>query len=93
MKNPRKPWSCSSLSSCEPPQTYCIECSHATFRGQATINGKRYRWEWRPYYGVEFYRRGEFDWTPNVKHPVWAEFEKWLARLLAGGKISELHHS
>jgi len=86
MRKLRKPWLCNSFSGCNPPQTYCIRCSHATFRGQATINGRTYRWEHNPYYGPAFERRGEFNWHPNPYHPVWEKFDDWLTRLLDSGK-------
>jgi hypothetical protein len=86
MKKLRNPYLCNSFGGCNPPQTYCIRCSHATFRGQATIKGKRYRWEYEPYCGPAFERRGEFNWHPNPHHPVWAAFEKWLGKLLDSGK-------
>jgi hypothetical protein len=88
MRKIRSPYRCNSFSGCNPPQTFCIRCSHATFRGQATIRCKRYRWEFNPYFGPEFERRGKFDWCPNGKHPVWTSFGKWYKRLKDSGKDS-----
>jgi hypothetical protein len=83
MSKQRKLWRCSSISSCKPPQPFCARCIHATFRGQATINGKRYRWFWQPYYDVvEFKRKCAGNRPPSRTHPVWVAAEKWAERLI-----------
>jgi hypothetical protein len=59
-----------------------MRCIHATFRGQATIDGQRYRWYWQPYYDVvEWERNGEDNWHPSSTHPVWKAVVKWVNRL------------
>jgi hypothetical protein len=82
MNKPRKPWRCSHDGRCEQPKSFCIHCSHAKFRGQATINGKRYRWVWEPsYYVIWFEGSGTGNWHPSSTHPVWKAVEKWVNRL------------
>ena len=78
----RSPYRCSSLR-CSPPHAYCRDCSHATWRGSADVDGRRYSWEFNPRFGPDFQRRkgSPYDWVPHMRHPVWKAFERWLARL------------
>jgi hypothetical protein len=77
----RKPYRCSSMM-CEPPKEHCLKCSHATFRGQGTVLGRTYRWEFEPMWGPRFLKKGEYDWLPHHRHVAWKAFEKWCRRLL-----------
>jgi hypothetical protein len=77
-----RPSICTSLSCGKPPQPHCRDCSHAIYRGKATLNRTRYRWEHNPQFGPLFSRRkaGECDWTPHGRHPVWIAFQRWHDR-------------
>jgi hypothetical protein len=79
MKRLVRPSICTSLRCGEPPQPHCRACSHAIYRGKATLNRTTYRWEHNPQFGPLFSRRqdGVCDWTPNGRHPVWIAFQRW----------------
>jgi len=60
---------------------YCIKgCSHAQWVDILVVNGKKYPFEFNQRFGPVFLRKdGEPKVNqPSEKHPVWAEFEKWL---------------
>ena len=80
-KKPIIPSICTSLI-CGTPQDHCRECSHAIYKGSATIDGKLYRWEHGPMFGPLFSRAGkkECNWRPHQRHKVWKAFEKWHDR-------------
>jgi hypothetical protein len=90
MSKPRKPWLCDATSSCKPPQAFCATCINATFRGQATIDGKRYRWFWRPYCYVEFDLKYSGDRHISRKHPVWKAVDKWVEHLIGQSETKEV---
>ena len=79
MKRLVRPWICTSTRCGEPPQPHCRDCSHAIYRGKATLNRTTYRWEHSPQFGPLFSRRaaGECDWIPHGRHPVWICFQRW----------------
>lgn len=92
MKRLVRPSICTSLRCGEPPQPHCRDCSHAIYRGKATLNRTTYRWEHNPQFGPLFSRRkvGECDWTPHARHPVWTAFQRWHDAKF--GKANGLHH-
>lgn len=60
---------------------YCPHCSHALYPGVVVANGKKYLFEFNRQFGPTFIgKRGEPSvCQPGSRHPVWKEFEKWLA--------------
>lgn len=79
-----KPDFCTSLNANCTHFKYCPKCSHAIYRGRArlTSGGRLYRWEFSPQYGPVFSRRarGDCNWIPGQRHPVWKAFSEWRAR-------------
>ena len=82
----RKPFICTSLNDCPPGNPHCLRCSHAIYRGQALVSGQLYKWEFAPMWGPRFWRRGEYDWSPHPRHPVWDAVGRWCERLERQGK-------
>ena len=82
MKRLVRPSICTSTRCGEPPQPHCRDCSHAIYKGTATLSRTTYRWEHSPQFGPLFSRRkaGECDWTPGARHPVWIAFQRWHDR-------------
>ena len=80
-KNP-VPDDCTSMMCNNFGCDYCRECSHAIFKGRSKVNGKMYRWEFQPYYGVLFLNKDGSDVKayPGIKNPVWDRFEEWQKR-------------
>jgi hypothetical protein len=79
---------CTSFRCHDYDCAYCRRCSHAIYRGQATIDGRRYTWEYNPYHGPLFACKaiGKADWYPGERHPVWQAFGRWHTRHFCGGK-------
>lgn len=48
MKRLVRPSICTSMRCGEPPQPHCRDCSHAIYKGTATLNRTTYRWEHNP---------------------------------------------
>ncbi len=73
---------CSSITCDSYGCDYCSECSHATFLGRAKVGNVWWRWELRPYYGLEFLKAdGEpRDRWPGENHPVWDAFDLWYMK-------------
>jgi len=74
-----KLYACTSFRDCEQDNDYCPNCSHAIYKGSATVNGRKYTWEHNPYHGPLFACKqiGKKEWLPNERHPVWDSFQKW----------------
>jgi hypothetical protein len=51
-------------------------------KGSAVVNGRTYRWYFHDYCGSEFVDAHSVPLRrqPSPRHPVWAEFEKWLKK-------------
>jgi hypothetical protein len=75
-----KPNACTSLM-CDGilNDNYCTECSHAIWFGEAEVNDKLWKWEFRKYFGPEFLNKdGSIKKRfPKEDHPVWDAFQKW----------------
>ena len=80
-KNPI-PDDCTSMLCDDLGGEYCQECSHAIFRGRSKVDGVMYRWEYQPYYGLEFYKKNGDPVVvcPGMKNPVWDRYSKWRKR-------------
>ncbi len=65
---------------------HCRKCSHAIYQGSATIDGRRYTWEFNTYHGPLFACAaiGKADWLPGARHPVRQAFGRWHARHFVG---------
>ena len=63
-------------------KSYCRECSHARWYGEATVRGKVWRWHYSAWYGPQWVdAKGEpVKREPGEKHLVWEAFAKWLYR-------------
>ena len=85
----RKPDICTSLR-CGPPNSHCVECSHAIYKGRGVVDGRVYRWEHSPRFGPLFTKaggKGEPDWVPNGRHGVWKVFQEWLNKIERKPKV------
>jgi len=73
--------SCNSLSGCSGGD-YCKKCSHSRYFGEVIVNGRRWNFEFNPWFGPLFLNSsGEPKKVqPAEKHPVWDEFQKWHDR-------------
>jgi len=74
----RKPTICTSSHCDNLGCDYCPRCSHAIYRGSATIDRRKYEFEFEPMFGVNFKRKNKYDWIPAQRHKAWKAFEKWL---------------
>jgi hypothetical protein len=81
---------CTSLACQGYDCDYCPKCSHAIYRGSATIDGRKYTWEHNPYHGPLFACAaiGKEDWLPHHRHAVWKAFSKWHDRHFSNSAIS-----
>jgi hypothetical protein len=73
---------CSSMSCADYNSAYCRECSHANYTGSATIDGRKYTWDFNSRFGPLFHCKaiGKKDWLPNSRHKVWDKFQIWHNR-------------
>jgi len=71
--------SCTSFNCNDYNCDYCHKCSHAYYKGSATIDGRKYKWEFNPWFGPMFSCKtiNKHDWLPNQRHKVWQHFDKW----------------
>ena len=72
---------CTSLTCDGGDGSYCSQCSHGNTMGQATVNGRVYRWEFNHYHGPLFLCADNYTplkRQPGEKNPVWVEFNEWL---------------
>lgn len=58
-------------------------CSHKIFIDTININGKKYTFEFNPWFGVNFLNKnGSISRrTIGEKHPFWGKFNRWLDKL------------
>ena len=74
---------CTSLGCSSFGSDHCTECSHARFFGEGTDEtGKRWRWEFNPWFGPLFLRK---DGEPFVNQPgedskAWDVVDKWMQK-------------
>ena len=70
---------CTSLMCNSLGCDYCKKCSHACFKGQGSVNGKEWRWEFNPMFGPLFLRKNDVPLKnqPLKNHPVWKVFDEW----------------
>jgi len=82
----RKPDICTSQICNDYGCNYCLECSHANFKGEGKDkNGKIWRWSYNPWHGSLFLRKDGKALTNQPQkenHPAWEPFYKWLKELM-----------
>ena len=88
---PPVPDFCNSLVCSATPghHPHCRECSHAYYRGEATVPTRRgqvvYRWEFNPRHGPEFSNaHGRAVTCPS--RALWRAFDAWRLAKFGEGK-------
>ena len=56
---------------------HCPECSHLLVYDTVEVRGKKYKFEFAPRFGFQLEKKGEYDWSPSHRNPVWKELQAW----------------
>jgi len=76
---------CTSLH-CFPPKEYCIQCSHAIYKGEVQRGDKTVKFEYNPRFGITFLtkRNKESKRVPKENDPVWDDVHAWIVKKSEG---------